>query len=196
MKSNPRLATPIFAAAVLMAGLVGAGCSSFSYYTDTTTAPSPEGDGQNLNALDIRLALLIPADNATDDENAGRAVTEMLGTALFERGIRIRQTEVLRKGLADGKNAGADGNYRALAESAGASHLIFGTVHEYRYKSDLDGDPAVGITLRIVDVATGETVWQGTSGNVGYTFASLTSSAQRSIRNLVGSIPLTTSPNR
>lgn len=146
--------------------------------------------GTSAGSIPVQRLLLPPFINATDDQHASRALTEMTGSALIEAGIPLYQTEeTVLKSAAD-KAQGPDGRYAELARSVGASHLLIGTVHEYRYKTDLDGDPAVGITLRLVDAATGETVWQGTSGNVGYAFASITSAAQKSVRALVRDLPV------
>ncbi|MSU49653.1 MAG: hypothetical protein EXS37_11310 [Opitutus sp.] len=134
--------------------------------------------------------LLPPFVNATDDEHAGRALTEMTGSALVEAGIALFQTEELLLKTAAEKAQGPDGRYAEVARTMNATHLLIGTVHEYRYKTDLDGDPAVGLTLRLVDAATGQTLWQGTSGNVGYAFASLTSAAGRAVRSLVMEMPV------
>ncbi len=142
-------------------------------------------------SLVIDRLLLPPFVNATDDEHASRAVTEMTGSALVQAGIPLYQTEELVLRTAADTAQGADGRYAEIARSVGASHLLIGTVHEYRYKTDLDGDPAVGITMRIVSASTGETVWQGTSGNVGYAFASLTSAGQKAVNRLVGEMPVT-----
>lgn len=141
-------------------------------------------------SIAVQRLLLPPFVNATDDQHASRALTEMTGSALVEAGIPLYQTEeTVLKSSAD-KAQGPDGRYAELARSVGATHLLIGTVHEYRYKTDLDGDPAVGVTLRLVDAATGETVWQGTSGNVGYAFASVTSAAEKSVRALVRDLPV------
>ncbi|MCF3651878.1 hypothetical protein [Synoicihabitans lomoniglobus] len=144
-------------------------------------------DGQTIS---ISRLLLPPFVNATDDEYAARALTEMTGSALVEAGIPLYQTEQLVMRTVGDEAQGSDGRYAELSRASGASHLLIGTVHEYRYKTDLDGDPAVGITMRIVDAQTGETVWQGTSGNVGYAFASVTSAAQKAVNRLVKAMPI------
>lgn len=146
--------------------------------------------GPGRGTIRVERLLLPPFVNATDDEHASRALTEMTGSALVEAGIALFQTEeILLKSAAD-KAQGAEGRYAELARTVNATHLLIGTVHEYRYKTDLDGDPAVGITLRLVDATTGQTLWQGTSGNVGYAFASLTSAARKAVRTLVHAMPV------
>src|SRR5688572_10801467 len=146
--------------------------------------------GQRTGTIPVMRLLLPPFVNATDDQHAGRALTELTGSALVEAGVPLFQTEEsLLKSAAD-QAQGPDGRYAELARTVSATHLLIGTVHEYRYKTDLDGDPAVGITLRLVDAASGETLWQGTSGNVGYAFASLTSTSQKAVRSLVQQLPV------
>ena len=146
--------------------------------------------GQQPGAVVVGRILLPRFVNATDDDHAARALTEMTGSALVEAGIPLFQTEeTLIKSSAE-QAQGPDGRYAELARTVNATHLVIGTVHEYRYKTDLDGDPAVGLTLRLVDAATGQTLWQGTSGNVGYAFASLTSAGQKSVRALVSQLPV------
>ena len=147
--------------------------------------------GGATGSLRVERLLLPPFVNATTDEHAGRALTEMTGSALVEAGLPLFQTEeTLLRSAAD-KAQGPDGRYAELARTVGATHLLIGTVHEYRYKTDLDGDPAVGLTLRLIDAATGQTLWQGSGTNVGYAFASVTSAAQKAVRALVRDLPVT-----
>jgi TolB-like protein len=165
---------------LLLGGLLlAAGCAS------VITTGNPAGE-----TLVITRLLLPPFVNATDDEHAPRALTEMTGSALVQAGIPLYQTEELVIRTAADQAQGPDGRYAEIARSVGASHLLIGTVHEYRYKTDLDGDPAVGVTMRLVEAATGRTVWQGTSGNVGYAFASVTSASQKAVNRLVGEMPV------
>ncbi len=172
--------TPTLSRLLLVcAVLLGAGCATVVHHGGAPT-----------NLVVVERLLLPPFVNATDDDHAGRALTEITGSALVEAGIPLYQTEeTLIKSAAD-KAQGPDGRYAELARATGASHLLIGTVHEYRYKTDLDGDPAVGLTLRLVEAATGRTVWQGTGGNVGYAFASVTSAGTKAVRTLVRQLPV------
>jgi hypothetical protein len=109
---------------------------------------------------------------------------------LLQRGIPLVQTEptLVRSRL---ENApGGDGLFLETARDLEATHLLIGAVHEYRYKTDLDGDPAVGISLRLVDAKDGRTIWQGTSSRVGVLFASVSKTAQRAVRDLVKHLPV------
>lgn len=142
-------------------------------------------------SLRVERLVLPPFVNATDDEHAGRALAEITGSALAEAGIAVFQTEEALSRTANDRALGPEGRYGEVARSVHASHLLIGTVHEYRYKTDLNGDPAVGVTLRVVEAATGQTVWQATSANVGPGFASLTAAGRKAVRALVEQMPVT-----
>ncbi len=130
-------------------------------------------------------AFLAPIHNATPDETAGRAVTELAATTLLAHGVPLAQTEDglnrSRALLEEGKAA----QIIELARSLQCTHVLLGTVTEYRYKSDLDGSPIVSITMRLVDAADGATVWQGTSTKMTQYFGSLSRTAQAAMENLV-----------
>ena len=128
---------------------------------------------------------LAPIHNATPDETAGRAVTELAATTLLAHGVPLAQTEDglnrSRALIEEGKAA----QIPELARSLECTHVLFGTVTEYRYKSDLDGSPIVSITMRLVDVADGATVWQGTSTKMTQYFGSLSRTAQDAMESLI-----------
>jgi hypothetical protein len=135
-----------------------------------------------------------PFLNATDHEHAGEALTQLTGSTLLEQRVPLFQTEeILSKG-ADETPVKKELGYQQIARDNQAAYLLMGTVHEYRYKSDLSAKPAVGITLRLVDVADGRTLWQESSSKVGRVYSSLTSTAQQTVRDLVSRIPLKVVP--
>jgi hypothetical protein len=165
---------------ILLIPLLLAGCASATY----------SGGQKGLPAGGEVRVFLPQVANATDDEHAGRAITELMSSALFERGIPVVQSEqALVKARAENA-AGTDGLFLEAARSLQANYLLIGTVHEYRYKTDLDGDPAVGVTVRLVDVKDGQTLWQGSSARVSVLFASLSTASQRTVRDLVARMPL------
>ena len=158
------------------------GCSTMVY----------DGLAEGQKALKIQevKVLMPPFTNATNDDHAARGVSELMGSALLHRGVPLFQTEKTLLRSAGEEAPGIDGRFTELVAETGATHLLLGTVHEYRYKTDLDGDPAVGISARLVEVTSGQTIWQGSVGNVGYAFASLTSASGSAVRRLVDRMPL------
>ncbi len=138
-----------------------------------------------------QVKIFMPAfSNATDDEHAGRALTEITASVLLKQGLPFVQKEpVLVKSRGE-KASGPDGLFAETAKQIAATHLLVGTLHEYRYKTDLDGDPVVGVSMRLIDAQSDETLWQGSSSKVHVFFASLTSTAQAVVERLVEKMPL------
>lgn len=128
---------------------------------------------------------LAPVFNATPNPSAGRAITEIAATTLMAHGLPLVQNEAA---LAQGRAVLDEGNEASLlpvAAAAGATHALIGAVHEYRYKSDMDGSPVVSLTMRLVDTATGTTIWQGSSTKSSGYFGSLSRTAQGAVENLI-----------
>ena len=152
-----------------------------------------DGGKSQLNEGAFRM-VMPPFLNATDNEHAGQALTQLTGSTLLEYAIPLHQTEEILSKTADDSVPKQEARYLQIAKESKATFLLVGTVHEYRYKSDLSANPAVGITLRLVNVADGRTLWQGTSSKVGHAYSSLTSTAQMAVRDLVPKIPLKVHP--
>ena len=73
------------------------------------------------------------------------------------------------------------------ARSEGARYDLTGSVEEWRYKVGVDGEPAVGLAVSIIDVATGDTLWTGVGAKAGWSRDSLAAVAQQLMRSLIGS---------
>jgi len=124
--------------------------------------------------------LLAPYVNSTDDEHAGTALTEITGTTLMQNGYDVYNVD--QNKIAEDDTLP---DLKQQASEKNATYIVRGVVYEYRYKTDLDGDPAVGITLRVEHAQTGKLVWQGSSSQVGIGFSSLSSAAQEAVSDLV-----------
>lgn len=137
-------------------------------------------------ALPRGASILLPVyENATSNENAGLALAELTGTALMSRGYSVHQLERPDVLLIDPGAAPNLATYRSLARSKGAQFILLGTVQEYDFKTDLDGSPAVGITLKVIDPSTGAVLHQGSASKVGHFSSSLTSTAQKAVADLL-----------
>ncbi|MGO4154893.1 penicillin-binding protein activator LpoB [Cupriavidus sp. YAF13] len=64
-------------------------------------------------------------------------------------------------------------------------YALTGAVQEWRYKVGVDGEPAVGISLQLLDVSTGEVVWSATGSDSGWSRESLSGTAQKLLRRLL-----------
>jgi len=72
------------------------------------------------------------------------------------------------------------------ARAEGARYALSGSVEEWRYKVGVDGEPAVGIAVAIIDVASGETLWSGVGAKAGWSRDALAAVAQQLLRKLIG----------
>jgi hypothetical protein len=74
---------------------------------------------------------------------------------------------------------------RAWAKSSGARYAVTGAVDEWRYKVGVDGEPAVGVALAIVDLADDRVIWSGVGGKSGWSREALAAVAQKLIGELL-----------
>jgi len=75
------------------------------------------------------------------------------------------------------------------ARGENLSYALTGSVDEWRYKVGIDGEPAVGLTLQLVEVASGKVIWAAAGGKSGWSREALSAVAQKLARTLLA--PLT-----
>lgn len=71
------------------------------------------------------------------------------------------------------------------ARSENIGYALTGTVDEWRYKVGIDGEPAVGMTLQLIEVATGKVVWAAAGAKSGWSREALSAVAQKLARQLL-----------
>lgn len=74
------------------------------------------------------------------------------------------------------------------ARQHGVLFVIVGAANEWRYKVGLDGEPVAGVTLSVIQVSTGRTVWSGVGSAIGGSRSGLDVLAQNLIRRLLSGI--------
>lgn len=136
--------------------------------------------------------VVLPFENHTETPMAGNRAEAIASAVLHARGVGNVQRFAGASGAGDalfGAAPAGGGNDAALAwaKEKGATYALTGAVDEWRYKVGVDGEPAVGVALRIVDVNTGNTLWSGAGGKSGWSREALSSVGQKLIRNLLDS---------
>jgi hypothetical protein len=166
---------------LLLAVLTAAGCS--------TTDSGGRGAAIERNAKWVMLPVL----NHTEVPQAGlraEAITEGLlrahGVSDLTRYPATLNQDTL---LAPSERKIMD-EADKWARSHGARYAIYGAVDEWRYKVGIDGEPAVGVALHIMDLQNNAVVWTGVGGKSGWSRESLSGVAQKLIRGLLASAPL------
>jgi len=136
---------------------------------------------------------ILPVLNYSEEPLAGERAEAMLGTLLQARGFK----QLLHYPNMENDDAMPELNERrrldraiAWARSQKLKYGISGIISEWRYKSGLDAEPAVGMTLQIVDIVTGQVVWSASGARSGWGRESLSGNAQKVLRSLVASIQL------
>lgn len=71
------------------------------------------------------------------------------------------------------------------AKEQHAAYGITGTVDEWRYKVGVDGEPVVGMSLRVIDLQSDTVVWGGVGARTGWAREGLAGAAQKLMRDLL-----------
>ena len=166
---------------MLLAVLAAAGCA--------TTDSGGVGEVMDRNAKWVMLPML----NHTEVPQAGlraEAITEGLmrsyGIVDLTRYPATLNQDTLFEPAERKIFAEAD----KWARSQGARYAIYGAVDEWRYKVGIDGEPAVGVALHIMDLQANQVVWTGVGGKSGWSREALSAVAQKLIRQLLATAPV------
>jgi TolB-like protein len=160
-----------------LTALTMAGCSSISH------APPPA-------AIDAGAKwALLPMANYTETPQAGARMTEIAGALLQEAGIAnlLRYVPAtVEDPLIGGDSTAEYARAVEWAKAQGARYAVTGAVQEWRYKTGVEGEPAVGVTLQIIDLQTQATLWSGAAARSGWARESVSGVAQKVIGELIG----------
>ena len=167
-----------FVIIMLLAALGSVGCAT----TDTTG----RGPAIDRNAKWV----MLPVMNHTEVPQAGlraEAITEALLRAQGIRDLTRYPPTLNPDTLFEPAERKVLDEADKWARSQGARYAIYGAVDEWRYKVGIDGEPAVGVALHIMDLQNGGVVWSGVGGKSGWSRESLSGVAQKLIRQLLAS---------
>lgn len=71
------------------------------------------------------------------------------------------------------------------AKKQGIRYVVSGSVDEWRYKVGVDGEPAVGLMLKVVDVSSGKVIWSAVGSGTGWSREALSAVAQKLTKRLI-----------
>lgn len=135
---------------------------------------------------------LLPFINNTETPYAADRAEAIASSLLFARGMQLvagypdeGRDELISDRGTKRRTAALD-----WAKKQGVRYAVTGTVTEWRYKVGLDGEPVVGLTLNVLDVSTGKTVWSGSAGRSGWSRDAVSAVAQRVLEQLIETIPV------
>ena len=132
---------------------------------------------------------LLPMVNYSQTPQAGERAEQILLSVLSEEGIQPRVYPLPAEQdlmMLDDRKRFDDALSWAGTQSF--DYLISGSVEEWQYKNGLDGEPAVGISLRVLDPKTGQVLWSNSGARAGWSRESLAGSAQKVLNTLIGDL--------
>ncbi|MDH0047930.1 penicillin-binding protein activator LpoB [Comamonas terrigena] len=133
---------------------------------------------------------VLPFENHTETPMAGQRAEAIAAALLHARGVGEvkRYAGPAQQDPLFGVPGGASADSGlGWARDQGVAYALTGAVDEWRYKVGVDGEPAAGVTLRIIDVKTGATLWTGAGGKSGWSREALSAVGQKLIRGLLDS---------
>lgn len=114
--------------------------------------------------------VVLPVINNSETPQAGERLEAMLDTLLRKGGIASLDRYPPAKEDDTHLVSSDRQRYEAALEwarTAKYDYAVSGSVEEWRYKSGLDAEPAIGMSMRVVEVATGKVLWAGTGTKTG-----------------------------
>ena len=164
--------------AMLLAAVLGAGCTTTDY-TGAGTGPSIDANAK---------WVMLPILNHTDVPQAGLRAEAVVEGLLRSGGVNniTRYPAVMNADtLFEPSERKVYIEAEKWARIQNARYAVYGAVDEWRYKVGIDGEPAVGVALHIIDLQSNQVVWTGVGGKSGWSRESLSGVAQKLIRELL-----------
>ncbi|MFZ5593452.1 MAG: hypothetical protein ACOY4D_04190 [Pseudomonadota bacterium] len=137
--------------------------------------------------------VLLPIANHAETAQAGESAQAILTTLLHNHGVTEIQTSPEITGnesLPELDDQRRLDTALSWARQQGYAYGVTGSVEEWHYKSGTDGEPAVGLSLRVIDIATGQALWSATGARTGWGRESVSGVAHKLLKDLLHSIPL------
>jgi hypothetical protein len=133
--------------------------------------------------------VLLPTINNTEQPQAGGRMDSITASLLRIRGVDHLTT------IPTTKDTGGDlfevasrHNQEVALEQArqqGAQYAVAASVNEWRYKVGLDGEPAVGVSISIIDLSSDQVIWSGSTARSGWSREAVSAVAQKAVNSLL-----------
>ena len=130
-----------------------------------------------------------PLVNYAQTPQAGERAEQILISILAEEGVRpLMYPQQPRQDLLLQDDRERQIQALDWARQQRLAYVITGSVEEWQYKNGLDGEPAVGLSLQVLEPATGRVLWSSSGARAGWSRESLAGAAQKVLRELVGNL--------
>ncbi len=139
--------------------------------------------------------VVLPFRNLAQTPQAGQKTASLVSALLRTQGLKVidspqsLQSPALSSDLLSDDEALIQDSIN-WARNSGAQYGVSGSVDEWRYKSGLDGEPAVGITLNIIELETGDVIWTTTGARTGWGREGVAMAARTLLSDLLSDLPV------
>lgn len=144
-------------------------------------------DVQRGARLDLRARwALLPVRDHGDGQQAGERVEELLATLLRTR-LNVDPARCPAQKAQDPEPDEQQRYEQALAwaRKGGFAYGLTGSVQEWHYRSGADGEAAVGLSLSVIDLTSGGTLWTASGSRSGWGRQTVSGVAQTLLRDLL-----------
>lgn len=183
-RRSPSSGTPNSGSPWWIAGLLGA-----VLFASCTVRSVQSGPPLDLRA---RWALL-PVLNHSDTPQAGENAAAILETLLRSRGVvHLAEVPVDEQddALPELSERRRLDNAMTWARKKKFRYGVTGSVEEWRYRG-LDGQPAAGLTVRVIDLSSGDVVFSASGARSGWGRDTISGVAQQLLADLTRPLRLT-----
>lgn len=112
-----------------------------------------------------------PIANYSDTPLANKQVESMLVGLMHAKGFHnvtiFPKKQACAKLLYCPEDMPSKAEVIRWARQSGVRFVLTGAANEWRYKVGLDGEPVAGVSLMIIDVQNGKTMWSGVGSVIG-----------------------------
>lgn len=149
--------------------LTGFGCSSnMQIKSKLSTLSANKGD------VSISLFAL---KNYTDTPRAGMRASNIIDGVLLAKGYKVLTH------IQDDESSFDD--MRNIAIKDNSKYFIYGGVSEWRYKTGIDGEPAVSLKCVLYDTNSSQALWSATASDSNWGNSSIGTTAQSLIESMI-----------
>ena len=131
---------------------------------------------------------VVPMVNYTETPAAGGNAAAIAAGVLRTNGwsdVRIAPADESSSAMFDTAQREKGEKKLAWAREQHVKYVLSGAVEEWRYKTGVDGEPVAGVTLELIDTASGRVVWSATGTRTGWSRSSLSGVASTLIGGLL-----------
>ena len=156
--------------AAFLVAMILTGCTTSSLIVTQKGLPvvyEDKGDKEVKNDISISLFRL---NNYTDTPRAGMRAANIIGGILKAKEYTVNSH--VKEKVSSLKKA------KKIAKEDGAKYFMFGGVSEWRYKTGIDGEPAVSLQLSLYKTKSAKLVWSATASDSDWGNASIGTTAQ------------------